>query len=59
MAPAGASAEEASDWGLAVALHQEDRGRLMDYWRRVLASGHKVFTRVRGGFWGSTFSFAM
>jgi PAS domain S-box-containing protein len=36
---AGLSAEEASDWGWAVALHPEDRGRLMDYWRHLLASG--------------------
>src|SRR6266478_2758738 len=35
---AGLSAEEASDWGWTVALHPEDRGRLTDYWRHVLAS---------------------
>jgi len=34
----GLSAEEASDWGWTVALHPEDRDRLMDYWRRLLAS---------------------
>jgi PAS domain S-box-containing protein len=36
---AGLSAEEAADWGWTVALHPEDRARLMDYWRYVLASG--------------------
>src|SRR5580700_3504393 len=36
---AGLSAEEAADWGWTVALHPEDRARLMDYWRQVLASG--------------------
>jgi PAS domain S-box-containing protein len=36
---AGLSAEEVSDWGWTVALHPEDRGRLMDYWRHLLASG--------------------
>ncbi len=30
---AGLSAEEASDWGWTVALHPEDRGRLLDHWR--------------------------
>jgi PAS domain S-box-containing protein len=35
---AGLSAEEASDWGWTVALHPEDRGRLLDYWRELLAS---------------------
>jgi PAS domain S-box-containing protein len=36
---AGLSRDEASDWGWTVALHPEDRGRLMDYWRHLLASG--------------------
>src|SRR5712692_5175354 len=35
----GISAEEASDWGWTVALHPEDRDRLEDYWRQLLASG--------------------
>src|ERR1700739_2459947 len=35
----GLSAEEASDWGWTAALHTEDRDRLMDHWRRLLASG--------------------
>ncbi|HEY4051094.1 MAG TPA: PAS domain-containing protein, partial [Acidobacteriaceae bacterium] len=35
---AGLSAEEASDWGWTVALHPEDRGRLLDYWRQLRAS---------------------
>jgi PAS domain-containing protein len=33
----GLSAEEASDWGWAAALHTEDRDRLLDFWRRLLA----------------------
>jgi PAS domain S-box-containing protein len=36
---AGLSAEEAADWGWTIALHPEDRARLMDYWRHVLATG--------------------
>jgi formate hydrogenlyase transcriptional activator len=36
---AGLSAEEAADWGWTVALHPEDRARLMDYWRHVMVSG--------------------
>jgi PAS domain S-box-containing protein len=36
---AGLSMEEASGWGWTVALHPEDRDRLMDYWRRLLDSG--------------------
>jgi formate hydrogenlyase transcriptional activator len=36
---AGLSVEEAADWGWTVALHPEDRARLIDYWRHVLASG--------------------
>jgi PAS domain S-box-containing protein len=35
---AGLSAEEALDWGWTVSLYPEDRGRLMDYWRYLLAS---------------------
>jgi PAS domain S-box-containing protein len=35
----GLGAEEASGWGWNVTLHPEDRERLMDYWRRLLASG--------------------
>src|ERR1700730_16415919 len=46
---AGLSAEEAADWGWTVALHPEDRARLMDYWRYVLASGEtgEVEARLR------------
>jgi PAS domain S-box-containing protein len=46
---AGLSAEEASDWGWAVAVHPEDRGRLMDYWRHLLASGEagEIEARLR------------
>ena len=52
---AGLSAEEASDWGWTVALHREDRARLTDYWRRLLASGEagEIEARLRrfdGGF---------
>jgi len=35
----GLSAEEASDWGWTVAVHPDDRGRLMDSWRHLLTSG--------------------
>src|SRR6267143_298737 len=44
---AGLSAEVASDWGGTVALHPEDRGRLMDYWRFLLASGEVGETEGR------------
>jgi PAS domain S-box-containing protein len=46
---AGLSAEEASDWGWTVALHPEDRDRLMDYWRHLLASGEagEIEARLR------------
>jgi PAS domain S-box-containing protein len=35
----GLSAEEAHDWGWAIALHPDDRNGLVDYWRSILASG--------------------
>src|SRR6201997_1921466 len=35
----GLSPEEASDWGWTAALHTEDRDRLMDSWRHLVASG--------------------
>jgi PAS domain S-box-containing protein len=46
---AGLSMEEASDWGWTVALHPEDRDRLMDYWRRLLDSGEagEIEARLR------------
>jgi formate hydrogenlyase transcriptional activator len=46
---AGLSAEQASDSGWTVALHPEDRGRLMDYWRHLLASGEagEIEARLR------------
>jgi PAS domain S-box-containing protein len=46
---AGLSMEEASDWGWTVALHPEDRVRLMDYWRRLLAFGEagEIEARLR------------
>jgi formate hydrogenlyase transcriptional activator len=34
----GLSAEEASDWGWTAAVHTEDRDRLIDFWRHLLAS---------------------
>jgi PAS domain S-box-containing protein len=46
---AGLSAEQASGWGWTVALHPEDRGRLTDYWRHLLASGEagEIEARLR------------
>jgi formate hydrogenlyase transcriptional activator len=46
---AGLSVEEAADWGWTVALHPEDRARLIDYWRHVLASGEtgEIEARLR------------
>jgi len=44
---AGLTPEEASDWGWTAALHPEDRGRLMDYWRHLLASGKAGETEAR------------
>jgi formate hydrogenlyase transcriptional activator len=46
---AGLSAEEVADWSWTVALHPEDRARLMDYWRHVLASGEtgEIEARLR------------
>jgi PAS domain S-box-containing protein len=46
---AGLSAEEASDWGWTVALHPDDRGRLTDDWRQLLASGEagEIEARLR------------
>ena len=45
----GLSAEEASDWGWTAALHTEDRDRLMDFWRYLLASGEagEIEARLR------------
>jgi len=45
----GLSADEASDWGWAAAVHTEDRDRLMDFWRRLLASGEagEIEARLR------------
>jgi PAS domain S-box-containing protein len=46
---AGLSAEEASDWGWTVAVHPEDRERLVDYWQLLLASGEpgQIEARLR------------
>jgi formate hydrogenlyase transcriptional activator len=43
------SAEEAANWGWTVALHPEDRDKLMDYWRSLLASGEagEIEARLR------------
>jgi PAS domain S-box-containing protein len=46
---AGLSPEKASDWGWTVALHPEDQGRLIDYWRYLLACGEagEIEARLR------------
>jgi PAS domain S-box-containing protein len=46
---AGLSAEEASNWGWTIAVHPDDRGRLMDSWREILASGEagEIEARLR------------
>src|SRR5258708_35573336 len=36
----GLPSEEASDWGWTAAVHTEDRDRLMDFWRHLMASGN-------------------
>ena len=45
----GLSAEQASDWGWTAAVHAEDRDRLVDFWRQVLASGEpgEIEARLR------------
>src|SRR3984957_19511151 len=45
----GLSTEEASDWGWTVALHTEDRDRLLDFWRHLLDSGEagEIEARLR------------
>src|SRR5580692_6147693 len=45
----GLSAEKALNWGLSAALHTEDRDRLMDFWRHLLASGEagEIEARLR------------
>jgi formate hydrogenlyase transcriptional activator len=45
----GLSAEEASEWGWAAALHTEDRDRLMHFWRHLLDSGEagEIEARLR------------
>jgi PAS domain S-box-containing protein len=46
---AGLSVDEAPGWGWTVALHSEDQGRLMDYWRQLLDSGEagEIEARLR------------
>jgi PAS domain S-box-containing protein len=46
---AGLSAEEAMDWGWSVALHADDRMRLLDHWTSALASGEagEIEARLR------------
>ena len=45
----GLSAGEASDWGWTAAVHTEDRDRLMDSWRQLLACGEpgEIEARLR------------
>jgi PAS domain S-box-containing protein len=45
----GLSTEEASNWGWTAALHTEDRDGLLDFWRRLLASGEagEIEARLR------------
>ena len=45
----GLSPTQARDWGWTAALHPDERVRLMDYWRSVLASGKrgKIEGRLR------------
>ena len=45
----GLSAEKALNWGWSAALHTEDRDRLLDFWRRLLASGEagEIEARLR------------
>jgi formate hydrogenlyase transcriptional activator len=45
----GLPAEEASGWGWTAAVHTEDRDRLMDSWRHLLASGEagEIEARLR------------
>jgi formate hydrogenlyase transcriptional activator len=45
----GLSAEEASDGGWTAAVHAEDRDRLIDFWRHLLASGEagEIEARLR------------
>jgi PAS domain S-box-containing protein len=35
----GLSADQARDWGWTVALHPDDRDRLLEYWQSILVSG--------------------
>src|SRR5580693_7386133 len=45
----GLSAEKALNWGWSATLHTEDRDRLMDFWRHLLASGEagEIEARLR------------
>jgi PAS domain S-box-containing protein len=46
---AGLSVDEAHDWGWVNAVHADDRNRLADYWRSILASGQsgEIEARLR------------
>ncbi len=46
----GLSAEQSRDSGWTAALHPEDRGRVMEYWGHLLASGKagEIEARLRG-----------
>jgi PAS domain S-box-containing protein len=45
----GLSREQAEGWGWVDVLHPDDRGRLVDYWRTLLASGEpgEIEARIR------------
>jgi PAS domain S-box-containing protein len=43
----GLSAEQARDWGWTLAIHPDDRTRLVDYWRSILASGQSGEVEAR------------
>jgi PAS domain S-box-containing protein len=45
----GLAVEEPSDWGWTAAVHTEDREKLMDFWRHLLASGEagEIEARLR------------
>src|SRR6202171_1079936 len=46
---AGLSIDEVRDWGWTAAVHADDRDRVADYWRSILASGEsgEIEARLR------------
>src|SRR5580704_15708232 len=44
---AGLSYDEARDWGWEKIVHPEDRNRLVEHWRSMLASGEPGETEAR------------